>query len=79
MHMSQCSSATATFKVCIPLLKYQLTRTDIFLTGAQVLVASLRDGGTTKKLAVIVPSDEAHQLLPETISQLEVPSFFSIY
>jgi hypothetical protein len=42
--------------------------------GAQVLAASLRDGGTTKKLAVVVPADEAHRLLPETITQLEVPS-----
>ena len=40
--------------------------------GAQVLAASLRDGHTSKKLAVIVPSDEAHRLLPQTISQLEV-------
>jgi hypothetical protein len=47
---------------------------DSFLSGAQVLAASLRDGGTTKKLAVIVPSDEAHRLLAETITQLEVSS-----
>jgi len=40
--------------------------------GAQVLAASLRDGGTTKKLAVMVPSDPAHLLLPQTIIQLEV-------
>jgi hypothetical protein len=40
--------------------------------GAQVLAASLRDGGTTKRLAVIVPEDEVHRLLPETITQLEV-------
>jgi hypothetical protein len=37
-----------------------------------VLAASLRDGGTTKKLAVIVPADEAHRLLAQTIAQLEV-------
>ena len=42
------------------------------MIGAQVLAASLRDGGTTKKLAVIVPADEAHRLLPQTIAQLEV-------
>ena len=42
------------------------------LVGAQVLAASLRDGGTTKKLAVIVPADEAHRLLPQTTARLEV-------
>ena len=47
--------------------------------GAQVLAASLRDGGTSKKLAVIVPSDEAHRLLPQTISQLEVDLYQSIF
>ena len=46
----------------------------IYFSGAQVLAASLRDSGTTKKLAVIVPSDDAHRLLPVTISQLEVLS-----
>jgi hypothetical protein len=45
---------------------------NMFLSGAQVLAASLRDGGTTKKLAVIVPADEAHRLLPQTMTQLEV-------
>jgi len=43
-------------------------------SGAQVLAASLRDGGTVKKLAVVVPADQAHRLLPQTIRQLEVPS-----
>jgi hypothetical protein len=47
-----------------------------WVLGAQVLAASLRDGGTSKKLAVIVPSDEAHRLLPQTISQLEVQSLW---
>ena len=46
-----------------------------FFAGAQVLAASLRDSGTTKKLAVIVPADEAHRLLPQTITQLEVSSY----
>jgi glycogenin len=32
----------------------------------------LRDGGTTKKLAIVIPADEVHRLLPETITQLEV-------
>jgi hypothetical protein len=42
------------------------------LAGALVLAASLRDGGTTKKLAIVVPADEAHRLQPQTIQQLEV-------
>jgi hypothetical protein len=45
------------------------------LAGALVLAASLRDGGTTKKLAIIVPADEAHRLQPQTIQQLEVSNF----
>jgi hypothetical protein len=50
------------------------SRIQVLLTGAgaQVLASSLRDGGTTKKLAVIVPADEAHRLSPTTITQLEV-------
>jgi len=45
------------------------------IVGTQVLAASLRDSGTTKKLAVIIPADEAHRLLPQTIAQLEVRQY----
>jgi hypothetical protein len=44
-----------------------------------VLAASLRDGGTSKKIAVIVPADEAHRLLPQTITQLEVLALSILY
>jgi hypothetical protein len=74
--MSQCSSVMAISKVCILISERQLkNKLTCFFAGAQVLAASLRDSGTTKKLAVIVPADEAHRLLPQTITQLEVSSY----
>ena len=42
--------------------------------GVQVLAASLRDAGTTKKLTVVVPAEEPQRLLRETLTQLEVES-----
>ena len=73
--MSPCSSVMAISKVCILISRRQSIVLICFFPGAQVLAASLRDGGTTKKLAVIVPADEAHRLLPQTMTQLEVQSY----
>lgn len=66
-----------TYGVCSPILDSRQAVSQ-FVLGAQVLAASLRDGGTTKKLAVIVPADEVHRLLPQTLSQLEVHILDSI-
>jgi hypothetical protein len=67
----------ATFKVII--IHHTIGFTNVSYLGALVVAASLRDGGTSKKIAVIVPADEAHRLLPQTITQLEVLSLIILY
>lgn len=50
----------------------QLLLSDTYLPGALVLAHSLRDAGTTKKLAVLVTLDTVS---PEVVTQLEA-SFY---
>jgi glycogenin glucosyltransferase len=52
-----------------------LCMTDNYLPGAAVLAKSLRDTGTTKKLAVLIDQE---RLRPSTVAELQVSIYRSV-